>query len=71
MSVKLKFLGRDRAQLCTADITHSWLAPLPMPHEIITLPNGTRVKVVGREMIYTTYGVQTDVTLVFDCEVLR
>jgi hypothetical protein len=70
MATKLMFQDSSRTPLREGCIALSFGDPVPKLGEVVTLPSGVRVKVVGRQLNYTlACGPVTDLKLTYDCEV--
>jgi hypothetical protein len=69
MSVKLVFQDDEGTTLHNEDIIYDGLAPLPAQNELVHLPGGEKVTVVGRQIAYggSKHG-ETEVQVIFICE---
>jgi hypothetical protein len=69
MSVKLVFQDYEGTTLHNEDIIYDGLAPLPVQNELVHLPGGEKVTVVGRQIAYVeSKRGETDVQVIFVCE---
>jgi hypothetical protein len=69
MSIKLVFQDVDGTTLYNKDILYEGLAPLPVQNEVVHLPGGEKITVVGRQITYVeSQRGETDVQVIFVCE---
>ena len=54
MSVRLMFQDDKGTTLYNKDIIYDGLAPLPVQNELVHLPDGQQITVVGRQIAYLT-----------------